>query len=257
MSSPLRASAFSATILALGLGPAVSLAHAQSTAPSPASLTTAQIVEQMIRRNEAQKEGLKEYKALRHYHVEYRGFTKDIQAAMDVEVDYDADKGKSFKIISESGSGLLRDDVLKRAVNSEEDAMKEIATTALTEANYRFHLEGTDSPAARPAYILSVEPITPSKFLYRGKIWVDAADFAVVKMETQPAKSPSFWISQTQIHYTGAKTNGFWLPGQVVSVTRVRVGGTAVLTIDYGSYAIVPETVARVRDTNGVEVAAK
>jgi hypothetical protein len=82
--------------------------------------------------------------------------------------------------------------------------------------------------------------LTASKFLYRGKIWVDAADFAVMKMETEPAKSPSFWIARTLIHYTGAKTGGFWLPQHVRSETHVRIGGTAVMTIDYGSYDVVP-----------------
>jgi hypothetical protein len=57
-------------------------------------------------------------------------------------------------------------------------------------------------------------------------------------METEPAKSPSFWISRTQIHCTNAKTDGFWLPEQVRSETKVRIGGTAVLTIDYGRYEI-------------------
>jgi hypothetical protein len=86
--------------------------------------------------------------------------------------------------------------------------------------------------------------VTPSKFLIRGKIWVDAADFAVVKMETQPAKNPSFWISQTRIHYTGAKTDGFWFPQRLLSETRVRIGGTAVLTINYGTYEVSPATAA-------------
>ena len=70
---------------------------------------------------------------------------------------------------------------------------------------------------------------------------MDAADFAVVKMETEPAKNPSFWISRTLIHYTGAKTDGFWMPQKVRSETKVRFGGTAVLTIDYGSYSISAE----------------
>jgi hypothetical protein len=90
----------------------------------------------------------------------------------------------------------------------------------------------------RPAYILDLEPLVPSKFLYRGRIWVDAAEFGVVKMETQPSKSPSFWISRTLIHYTGRKTDGFWMPEEVRSETSVRIGGAAVLTIDYGNYQI-------------------
>ena len=93
-----------------------------------------------------------------------------------------------------------------------------------------------------------MEPLAPSKFLYRGKIWVDAADFAVVKMETQPAKNPSFWISRTLIHYTGAKTDGYWMPQAVRSETSVRIGGAAVLTIDYGSYQIAADSALNTAD---------
>jgi hypothetical protein len=71
---------------------------------------------------------------------------------------------------------------------------------------------------------------------------VDAVDFAVVKMETEPARNPSFWISRTLIHCSSAKVDGFWLPLEVRTETKVRVGGTAVLTIDYGTYQVVPAT---------------
>jgi len=206
----------------------------------PASLNSAQIVEQMRRQSQAQTAALKQYKALRHYAVEYRGFSARIAAKMDVDVNYDAANGKSLRIVSQSGSRLLCEKVLKRAVDSEEEAYKDKASTALTEANYRFQLAGSESVAGRTAYILNVQPLTDSKFLFRGKIWVDAADFAVAKMETEPAKSPSFWISRTLIHYVSVKTDSFWLPQQVRSETKVRVGGTAMLTIDYGSYAVVP-----------------
>jgi hypothetical protein len=70
---------------------------------------------------------------------------------------------------------------------------------------------------------------------------VDGIDFAVAKMEVQPAKNPSFWISKTVIHHTNVDMGGFWLPKQNRSETKVRIGGTAVLTIDYGTYQIVPQ----------------
>jgi hypothetical protein len=222
---------------------AAGLASAENApANVPATLSSTEIVEQIQRHNQARTDGLKQYKALRHYDVEYRGFATKIAAAMDVEVNYDAATGKSFRIVSQSGSSFLREKVLKRAVDSEKEASQDKGSTALTEANYRFHLVGSESVAGRPAYILDVEPLTASKFLYRGKIWVDAADFAVVKMETEPAKSPSFWIARTLIHSTSAKTDGFWLPEQLRSETKVRIGGTAVLTINFGTYEVVPGT---------------
>ncbi len=225
-----------AAVCALGAG----LAWAQDApAGGPANLNVQEIVEQLQRHNQERTAELKQYRALRHYQVEYRGFAARVAARMDVEVSYDAEAGKSFRIVSESGSAMLRDKVLKRALESEKEAFQNRDSTALTETNYRFRLAGMASVAGRPAYMLDVEPLTQSKFLFRGRIWVDAAEFAVVKMETEPAKSPSFWITRTLIHYTSVKTEGFWLPQQVRSETRVRIGGTAVLTIDYGSYEVV------------------
>jgi len=157
---------------------------------------------------------------------------------MEVQVDFDAASGKSFRILSQSGSKILGEKVLKRAMDSEKEASDDRGATALTPANYRFQLLGTESLGGRPAYILSVKPLKESKFLYRGKVWVDATDFAVAKIEAAPTKNPSFWISRTLIRYTSAKMGEFWLPQRSVSESKIRIGGTAVLTIDYGAYQI-------------------
>jgi hypothetical protein len=159
---------------------------------------------------------------------------------MEVKVTYDAATGKSFRIVSQSGSKLLCEKVLKRAVDSEKEAQQDKGATALNEANYKFHFAGIETLNGRPAYVLDVEPVTASKFLYRGKVWVDAADFALAKVEATPAKNPSFWISRTLMVFTNAETGGFWLSERSRSETKVRVGGTAVLTIDYGRYDTDP-----------------
>ncbi len=213
--------------------------RARGDSVPPAALNAVQIVEQMGRHNEARSEELKRYHSLRHYAVEYKGITT-IDAGMDVEVRFDAASGKTFKIVSQSGSKFLCDKVLKRAVESEKEAADDKASTALTPANYRFELIGEELLGGRRAYILHVEPLTASKFLYRGRIWVDDADFALVKVEAEPAKNPSMWISRTQIDFTSAKTGDFWLPDQNRSETKVRIGGTAVLTIRYGAYEVDP-----------------
>ncbi len=207
-------------------------------AASPAMPNSTQIVDEMQRRNQVHIYELKAAKSTRHYEVEYRGFSKIITAKMEVEYAFDAASGKNFRIVSQSGSKMLCDRVLKRALESEKEASQDRSAMAFTAANYKFQLEGSEDLNGRPAYILDVEPLTASKFLIRGKIWVDAADFALVKVEAEPAKSPSFWIARTRIEQICAPTNGFWLPERNRSETKVRVGGTAVFTIDYGSYQI-------------------
>jgi hypothetical protein len=231
-----------AMAMAQNAGQIAAQAPASPTLPS---LTATEIVNQVQRHNQARLDELKQYKALRHYAVEYKGFSHTVDARMDVEVSYDATSGQNFRIVSQSGSNLLCDKVLKRAVDSEKEASQDKASTAHSESNYRFNLLGTDTVDGRPAYVLYEEPLREGKFLTRGKIWIDGADFAVVKMEAEPAKNPSFWISRTSINSSSVKTDGFWLPGKTRSETKVRIGGTAVLTIDYGTYRVVPTETAK------------
>ena len=163
---------------------------------------------------------------------------KHITAEMDVELDYDADSGKNFRIVSQSGSHTLCEKVIRRALESERDAYADRGAHSLTPANYKFQLLGSETINGRASYVLQVDPISGSPYLYRGKIWVDVADDAVSKMDVQPAKNPSFWISQTLIHQKNSKIGDFWLPQQNESETKVRIGGKAVMTIDYGPYKI-------------------
>ena len=225
-----------ATIL-LGAGIVLTL---RGDAAQPADLSSEQIVDRMLSRNEERTIALKHYQSLRHYEVEYRGFT-NLAAKMEVEAVFDASTGKRLRIVSQSGSKFLCEKVLKRAVESENEASRDKTSTAMTPANYKFNLVGSESVAGHPSYILDVEPLKESKFLYRGKIWVDAEDFAVAKIEVKPSKNPSFWIAGAEIHNTSAKVGDFWLPQHLRSETRVRIGGTAILTIDYGTYKVLPE----------------
>jgi len=217
---------------------AIAQAPTPTTATDP-NLTAAQIVTEMEGHNLARATALKHFHSVRHYSVEYRGFSTKVAAQMEVEADYDSASGKTFHIVSQSGSKLLIDKVLKRLLDSETEAQKQHSSD-LNSANYSFQLTGTENVAGRPAYVLEVEPLTDNKYLYRGKIWVDRADFAVARIEAAPAKNPSFWISSTAIHHRYTKTGEFWLPAQNESDTDVRVGGKAVLTIDYGTYEVAP-----------------
>lgn len=214
---------------------------AQSPVPQAAgtpNLSAAAIVSEMQAHNRSRAAGLKAYRSLRHYSLEYSGMVK-LSAQMEVEADYDAASGKSFRIVSQSGSKMLVEKVLKRLLESEKDA-SDHHSAELSAENYTFRLLGMEDVSQRPAYVLQVEPRTANKYLYRGKIWVDAAEFALERIEAEPAKRPSFWISSTAIHHRFERTEGFWLPVQNLSETRVRVGGKAVLTIRYDSYRIVP-----------------
>ncbi len=203
-------------------------------------LSAHQVVENLTRRNLERAQALRGHRGTRTYRLEYRGFPGARKAEMVVEVEYEAPGKKEFSIVSSSGSELIIDRVFKKLLQNEKEALEaeNQKHTALNADNYAFTMVGYETPPDGSLYVLAVEPKTKNKFLYRGRIWVDAEDFAVVRIQAQPAKNPSFWTSKTDIEHVYVKVNDFWLPARNHTLTAVRLGGHADLTIDYEAYRI-------------------
>jgi hypothetical protein len=144
-------------------------------------------------------------------------------------------------VISQSGSKFVIDRIFTKLQEGEREALRpeNQEPTTLNTVNYTFALVGYEETSEGARYILSVLPRSKNKFLYRGKIWVDAKEFAVVRIEAEPAKSPSFWIKRSVIEQTYAKVNNFWLPAYSRTQTEVRLSGHAVLSIEYRDYQII------------------
>jgi len=203
-------------------------------------LTAEQVVRNLDQMNLHRVEALHAYQGTRTYRVVYQGFPANRSAEMVVKVNYLSPGKKEFVIQSATGSELIVDRVFKKLLEAEKEAMgSEIQLrSALTNDNYRFILIGYESTPSGSMYVLSVEPRRKDKFLYQGRIWVDARDFAVVRIEAEPAKNPSFWTRKTGIVQVYTKVSEFWLPAYNHSVTSVRLGGNADLTIEYTGYKI-------------------
>jgi len=209
-------------------------APAISTAPLP--LDT--VVDNLVRKNEERSRNLLHSRATRVYHLSYRGFPGDREAEMTVEAVYDSPATKTFKITSESGSKIILERVFRKLLEGEqEEELPEMnSRTQLNRDNYEFALGGYDSSSNE--YELAVTPKSKSKYVYRGRIWVDGADFAVTRIEAEPAKNPSFWTKRSEIRQRYVKIANFWLPARNESTSYIRLGGRAVLTIDYKNYQL-------------------
>lgn len=196
----------------------------------------------MAAMNNARASALQAYQGTRTYQVSYKGFPKNLSAKAVVKIDFKAPDKKQFTIVSQEGSKLLVERVVKKALESETEAATPDFRnrSALSDANYSFKLIGNDSENGRSCYLLQVSPKREDKYLYDGRICVDAADFAVVRIDAKPAKNPSIWISKAHIDSRSKKVGEFWLPASLRSNSHVRVGGDAELDIDYGNYQIAP-----------------
>jgi hypothetical protein len=111
--------------------------------------------------------------------------------------------------------------------------------------NYDFRLIGTDVSEGRPAYLLDLIPKTKNKFLIQGRVWVDAEDYAITRIEGTPAKNPSFWIKSVKVVHQYGKTGRFWLPVMNSSWAEGRIFGPTDVTIDYSDYVVSELNVGR------------
>ena len=75
------------------------------------------------------------------------------------------------------------------------------ARTQLNRDTYDFELVGYEPSRTGGHYVLRVSPKSRSKYVYRGKVWVDGNDFAVTRIEGEPAQNPSFWTKKSEIHH--------------------------------------------------------
>jgi hypothetical protein len=236
-------------MIALGLIPFwVSLAtSSEGSPPAQPALSADAIVQELMAANARRSAELRGYRGKRIYQLDYHGLFGG-HAEMQVEATYRAPDEKDFRIVSESGSKLLIRHVLLKLLQSEHDAQKEQNRKELeiSPANYQFSLDHTQHTPAGDFYVLDVEPRSKSEYVYQGKIWVDARDFVVTRMDGTPARNPSFWVSHIEIQYQWARIDGFWLPIHNYSVTEVRLGGKAVLNINYSDYQITSGSQATV-----------
>jgi hypothetical protein len=231
------------TLLLLSIGLQLAASAQQPASQGPAStvpLNCDQVVDNLIAMNLKRAQALHAYTLTQTYRLQYHGFPGSRDAAMVVDVAYHAPVTKTFIVQSTTGSRVLVDEVLKKLINAQKEAQGEASqkSSALSRENYDFAMVNYEITPSGSLYVLSVKPRMKGRFLYSGQIWVSATDFAVTRLKAVPAKNPSFWTKHSEIDETYQKVDGFWLPALNHSVSSIRFGGHAEMTIEYNNYKI-------------------
>jgi hypothetical protein len=213
---------------------------ALSNYSAPAGLTGDDVITRMLERNRSRNEQLRRYSAVRTYEI--RNPEGKLAAQAVVRVDYRAPDKKAFNKTYEKGSGIVRHLVFDRLIQSESETSsgREHRNSAITTANYTFTLAGEEDLGPYHCFVLEATPKRKEKYLFEGKIWIDAEDFAIVKIAGQPAKKPSFWINRADFVRQYQRIDGFWLPCRDETSVEVKMYGRRVFTVDHQQYVINP-----------------
>jgi hypothetical protein len=205
--------------------------------PAQDSTPTAdQVVSNMYAHDTLRDSASGGYSGSREYVLENHKLQK--RARMTVGVTCDQTGTKHFEVVSEDGWKSASKHVLRQMLVSESDSSRPDTRphTRVTSDNYTFRMIDTEPLEGRTAYVIEATPKRDDKSLFRGRIWVDTEDYALARVEGEPAKTPSFWTRKVHFVQQYSKSGAYWFPMETTSVTDARIFGTTDVSIRYFDY---------------------
>src|SRR5271165_6746863 len=236
------------TLLACASAPLIG----QTTAAP--SLSADEVIARMFTHEVQRESSAGGYTGTRQYVLDNPRFGK--QSQMEVRVTCAPEGTESFQVISEQGwnsANLLLRKILES--ESETSMPLERAKSRVTSDNYEFQMIESAALDGRLAYVIDVIPKRQDVVLFRGRIWVDAEDYALARVEGEPAKITSVWIQSVHFTQEFQKTGEYWFPSSTTSITEARILGKTRVDIHHFNY--LPRSAESGRNTNHELVEAR
>ena len=182
------------------------------------------------------------YTVTEHYAV-YRGKDETHQAAdMVVKTSYRKETGKSYEIVSQSGGAVWRNEVLGTLLDNEKRMSQpnNVGTALINSSNYDMRLDANahEQFNGRDCLVLDITPRRPSQYLFKGKLWVDAQDFAIVQLKGTASKSAFFLASAAEVVRQYDDLSGLPMATHAQAISSSSLLGQTVVKIDYTNYQL-------------------
>jgi len=214
------------------------LAASLRAGAAPSDDPTEAIVNRMMEMEAQTSRQLQHYTSMRRYSLENKRFSQ--RAEMTVRLTFRSPGHKVFEVLTEKGSTAIRSRVFRRLLDSEVESTTENMREAsqITPRNYLFRIVGSEDLDGRKSHILTATPKTKNKFLFEGKIWVDAESCGIARIEGSPAQNPSIWIRKTSFIHRYGRFGPFWMALSNTSLTDALIFGRTEVRIEYYDYKI-------------------
>jgi hypothetical protein len=193
------------------------------------------------------------YSVTEHYAV-FRGKDDTHPAAeMLVKTTYTKQTGKSYEIVSQSGSSLWRNEVLLTLLDHEKRMSQpgNVQTALIDSANYEIKLDANprDRLNDRDCLVLDITPRRNSEYLFKGRLWVDVQDFAIVQLKGTASKSAFFLASAAEVSRQYDEMDALPMATHAEAVSGSALLGQTTVKIDYSNYQLqlIPDRQAQVK----------
>jgi outer membrane lipoprotein-sorting protein len=204
--------------------------------------TTASVVPLVDAAVKARIDNVLGYTATEHYSV-FRGKDEVHPVAeMTVRTTYKRDSGKSYEILSQSGSAIMRSTVLNTILDNEK-TMSQPANQKgawITSANYDMQLKpgGPQTLNGRSVLVLDITPKRKTPYLIQGTLWVDAQDGSIVQIQGTAPKSSTVFSGPAQVTRQYANVSGYPEATHLRAASTSFMFGETIVTVDYTNYQI-------------------
>jgi hypothetical protein len=218
-------------------------ATARPQAPQPDEAFVIRLIDAMV---EARFQAVHGFTDTEHYAVFRNSDETNPAAEMTVKTTYDKDTGKSYSIISETGSDVLRHFVLDSLLENEKRINEPANRRAswFISANYEMKLQpgGIQRIDGRDCLAVSLKPKDKAANLIEGTMWVDAKDYSTVQILGVATKSPSMFSGPAHVMRQYANLSGFAQAIHARAESDSNLFGKTIVIIDYRDYSIKTET---------------
>ena len=183
---------------------------------------------------------LNSYTVTEHYSVFRNREKVHPVAEMTVKTNYQRDKGKSYAVLSQSGSELFLKQVLGRVIDGERTATQPAnrPNALITSANYNMRVKGREVVDGRNCITLAIVPRRAAPLLFQGELWVDAQDYSIVQLSGLTSKSPNMLSGLVQVARHYATIDGFPLATHATATSSGWLLGQTTVEIDYTGYHV-------------------
>ena len=201
-------------------------------------LTAEAILTKLAAMESARNKRLPSYKVTREYNLQLTARNKSVNSI--AEFEYRQLSGKTFRILEENGAEGLYRRALRKLMEAEVKVVVAESEIEVSPNNYTVTIMGAEILNGRMCHVLSLMPKRNSKYLIKGKAWIDSTEFGVVRLEGHPTESLSFWVGKPFISQTFSNVGGHWLLLSNNSSVEAKIVGHVELTVRSSNYTLKP-----------------
>jgi Outer membrane lipoprotein-sorting protein len=220
---------------ALGVGVS---AQTQGTVP-----TSNDIIVRMARAQAENRTHFLPYIVTRDYELFEGENHKQGKSHVVAEVTVVPSGFKKYTIENAEGSGL-GEGIVRKALDGEVAVARDGRSTDITSDNYDFLLVREGTVNGQRCYVLELLPKRKSKDLLRGTIWVDAESYLPHRVEGEPARSSSWWLTDVRIVLLYGYVGPMWVQISSEATANVRIIGRSSMVWQVVSHQVGEPTPA-------------